>query len=148
MGRPTPALLAQADQAEAQYRLPAGLVSGLIEVESGWDPQAVGHNPRSVDRGLVQINSLAHPDVTPGQAFDPSFAIPWAAKELAGLIARCGSVTGGLEAYNSGRCQGDTGYASAVLSAARRYGYTGAAWQPRTVWVLLLGAAALVVLAL
>jgi soluble lytic murein transglycosylase-like protein len=117
-------LLAIAEKASAQYGLPAGLLEGLIHVESGWDPQAVGRNTNgSVDRGIVQINNRAHPEVSDQQAYDPAQAIPWAAAYLRQLYQSCGSWTGALAAYNSGRCSGDPGYVGAVLSAARQYGY-------------------------
>ncbi len=126
MGPTQLTLLEQAQLAGSAEGLPIGLLPGQIEVESRWNPNAAGHNKGgSVDRGIAQINSVAHPEITDAQAYDPAFAIPWMAKEMAGLIARCGSVVGGLEAYNSGRCSGDTGYASAVLAAAKRYGYQG-----------------------
>lgn len=114
-----------AQQAGATKGLPTGLLAGLIEIESGGNPNITHDNAHSIDRGIAQINNVAHPDVTNAQAYNPSFAIPWAANELSGLIGKCGSVVGGLEAYNSGRCSGDTGYASAVLAAAKRYGYQG-----------------------
>lgn len=122
--RPPVSLLQMVEQASAQHGLPTGLLEGLIQVESGWNPHAVGQDVNSIDRGLVQINSVAHPEVSAAEAYSPSYAIPWAAQYLSGLIRQCGSVVGGLEAYNSGRCQGDTGYASQVLRAAQRYGLT------------------------
>lgn len=44
----------------------------IIAAESGRDPAATHVNTDgSVDRGLWQINSKAHPEVTDAQAFDP-----------------------------------------------------------------------------
>jgi len=126
---PTPtmlSLLAQAEQAGASHGLQTGLLEGLLETESGFNPGATGKNPGgSIDRGIAQINNQAQPQVSDAQAYNPTFAIDWAAQFLASKIRSCGSVVGGLEAYNSGQCQGDTGYASKVLTAAQRYGYSG-----------------------
>jgi hypothetical protein len=43
--------------------------------ESSLNPNATNGNTNgSIDRGLFQINSAAHPEVTPAQAFDPTFS--------------------------------------------------------------------------
>jgi hypothetical protein len=54
------------------------------------------------DRGIAQINSMAHPDVTDEQAFDPNFAIPYAANLLKSYIDQSGSLQRGILAYNHG----------------------------------------------
>lgn len=61
---------------------PAGHIYGFISLESTFDPGAVGFVTPS-DRGLCQINLVAHPMVTPEQAFDPNYAINYTAKRLA-----------------------------------------------------------------
>lgn len=67
------------------------------------DPQG---NIIGYDRGIAQINSHAHPEVTDQQAFDPNFAIPWAANLLGRYIkevqARGGTLAQGIAAYNVG----------------------------------------------
>ncbi len=62
----------------------------IIRAESGRNTEAVNVNDEadgldpsdpafgSVDRGLWQINSFFHPNVTEAQAFDPVFATDWA----------------------------------------------------------------------
>lgn len=61
--------------------IPDDLLCALLELESAWDPGATGYvDPR--DRGLAQINSTAHPEVSDDQAFTPSFAIPWTGRRL------------------------------------------------------------------
>ena len=49
-------------------------IHDTIRCESQFDPQAVGEVDRR-DRGLVQINSFFHPQVSDAEAFDPRFAI-------------------------------------------------------------------------
>lgn len=88
---------------------PAVLAS-LLFSESGFRPNAVNYNrdingqiiPNNYDRGIAQINSVAHPDVTDDQANDPSFAIPYAAKLLSSYIQQTGSAKLGIAAYNLG----------------------------------------------
>lgn len=44
----------------------------LIQCESTWNPEAIHYNKGSVDRGLWQINSFFHPEVSKECAFDPA----------------------------------------------------------------------------
>ena len=66
---------------QAAFKIPDNLLAGIITQESGFDPGAVGYVSPS-DLGLVQINTSVV-SITPDQAFDPFFALPWAAKRLA-----------------------------------------------------------------
>jgi hypothetical protein len=66
--------------------IPVPILGGLVAHESGFDPAAVGVN--GLDHGLVQINLSAHPDVTVADALDPSYAIAWAAHDLAAVHQR------------------------------------------------------------
>ena len=59
--------------------------------------------PNNYDRGVAQINTLVHPDITDEQAFDPNFAIPYAANLLASHIKSLGNINRGIAAYNVGR---------------------------------------------
>ena len=134
-------LLALTEQASARYGIPAGLLEGLIAHESGWNPAAIGRDAHSVDRGIAQINSRAHPDISQAEAEDPAFAIPWAARTLSEYAKVCGGWEGALNRYNSGGCSGDASYAAAVLRAAKAYGYQPSAGTSpglRLVLVLLL----------
>lgn len=63
------------------YHVPASQLYGFMMLESGADPAAVGVTTPS-DRGLNQINLVAHPNITVEQAFDPHFAINYTAKRL------------------------------------------------------------------
>ncbi len=120
----TSAYLAQIYAAEQASGVPHGLLAGLVAQESGGNPGATGFDSGgSVDRGIVQINSQAHPQVSDAQAYDPAFAIPWAASQLASLKTSTGTWTGALEAYNSGSAGGAPGYATSVMDKARAYGY-------------------------
>jgi len=104
--------------AAAEWGVPANVLRGLILVESGGNPRAEHHDDDgSVDRGLVQINSQAHPEVSDAEAYDPGFAIGWAAAELAHLHALYGSWSAALQAYHTGSPTGDPAYARAVLAA-------------------------------
>ena len=89
---------------EAAHRaeVPALWLCRQINLESGFDPAAVGNvDPR--DRGLAQINSYWHPDVSDEEAFNPVFSINWSADYLAGNIKALGDVEAGVAAHNVGR---------------------------------------------
>lgn len=62
--------------------VPASHLHGFMALESTFDPGAVGYTTPS-DRGLSQINLVAHPNVTVQQAFDPHFSINYTADRLA-----------------------------------------------------------------
>lgn len=73
--------------AERSHGIPDRLLLGETNHESRIDPGAVGYfiyypDYRGVDRGVSQINSKAHPDVTWEQAFDPAFCFDWSAARL------------------------------------------------------------------
>lgn len=69
------------------YHVPASQLYGFMMLESGADPGAVGVTTPS-DRGLSQINLVAHSNVTVEQAFDPHFSINYTAKRLGDARAR------------------------------------------------------------
>ena len=85
------------------YNLPPALLASLLFTEHGFsrDPGYNYNSNGSYDRGPAQINSTAHPEVSDAQALDPNFAIPWAAKVLAGHIKNLG-IARGIVAYNTG----------------------------------------------
>lgn len=73
-----------------------------LNLESGFDPAAVGNvDPR--DRGLAQINSFWHPDVTDDEAFNPAFSIAWAADYLASNLEALEDIEAAVAAHNVGR---------------------------------------------
>lgn len=82
--------------------VPPLMLCKQLNLESGYDPAAVGYvDPR--DRGLAQINSYWHPEITDDKAFDPAFSIPWAANYLSENIKALKDVDAGLAAHNVGR---------------------------------------------
>lgn len=66
---------------ETNFKWPSYL-KRLIKCESGWNPNNTnihGNNPStSKDRGLVQINSHWHSEVTDAQAYNPEFSVRFA----------------------------------------------------------------------
>ncbi len=66
---------------EAVYAVPGEHVWGMTMLESAFDPGAVGYTTPS-DRGLCQINLVAHPSITVEQAFDPGYALNYSSKRL------------------------------------------------------------------
>lgn len=85
-----------------QYGIHPSLLAALLFQESGFNPTQV--NPYSPDYGMAQINLPMHPGTTQEQAFNPGFAVPWAAQKLSGDIGYFGGDIGrGLAAYNVGR---------------------------------------------
>lgn len=59
---------------------PTSTIRNLVWTESRWDPLAVNEG---CDRGLVQINCESHPEVSDAQAYDPEFALTFAARAIA-----------------------------------------------------------------
>ena len=89
-----------------KYDIPPELIAAVIQQESGFNPNALnpGDATSGRDRGMVQINEKAFPNITDQQAFDPNFAIPFAAEKLAGDIDYFGGdINRGIAAYNVGR---------------------------------------------
>lgn len=87
---------------EELYEIPDKLICKQISLESGFDPAAVGYVDAR-DRGLAQINSGAHPEVSDVQAFDPGYSIPWTTRYLSSNINYCnGDVKAGVAAHNIG----------------------------------------------
>lgn len=59
------------------------LALAVAEAESNFNPQAINKNADdSIDRGLFQINSKWHPEVSDQQAFDPEFATEFFCKAV------------------------------------------------------------------
>lgn len=94
----------------ARYGVDYALALGLIEVESGFDPDAV--SPRGC-YGLCQLNPRYFPaGLSPADNIDAGIAY------LAEQISKYGGTEAGLTAYNAGTDTGGRAYASAVLAAA------------------------------
>ena len=90
-------------QSAQKYNIHPALLAALLFQESGITPNAKNVGETGTDRGMAQINSRWHPDITDAQAYDPNFAIPWAAQTLSGNISHFGDINRGVAAYNVGR---------------------------------------------
>ena len=66
----------------AVHKVPVQDLWGFVSLESAFDAGAVGYTTPS-DRGLFQINLVAHPTITVDQAFDVGFAANYTAERLA-----------------------------------------------------------------
>lgn len=67
-----------ANRIASDYGIATTTLANLVQSESQWDPNAVNGQ----DRGLVQINSKYWPDVSDAEAFDPEFALKFAADAI------------------------------------------------------------------
>jgi peptidoglycan hydrolase-like protein with peptidoglycan-binding domain len=67
------------ESVEDDYDLPRGTLGKKISLESAFDPVARGIADPD-DTGIAQINLRIHATVTVEQAYDPAFAIGWAAR--------------------------------------------------------------------
>jgi len=96
-------------KADAGVKIPPEIIAGIIRVESGGNPLAIGYNrDGSVDLGLVQINSqyLAYfariynlPNLNP---FDPKQSRAFLRAHLLGLFHKTGSWPAAVCAYRYG----------------------------------------------
>lgn len=111
-----------------KYGVKPEIVAGLLSKESNFDPTA----DNGEDRGIAQINRVAHPEITDEQALDPAFAIDFVGKELGRLKKATGSefdalraYNGGLSGYNQPNVAGITNkYASDILERAKTHAQT------------------------
>lgn len=100
-------------EACADSGVPVSLALGLIEEESGFDPEAVS---RKGAYGLCQLNPKYFPDgLTPGENI--AAGVGW----LGELLEIYGDTAAALRAYNLGHDDGDRAFAGAVLAAAERW---------------------------
>ena len=66
------------DEIATAHGIPTTTLSNLVTYESRWDAGA----DNGYDRGPVQINRAAHPEVSDSQAFDWSFSLNFAATAI------------------------------------------------------------------
>lgn len=105
---------AQIAYAALTYSLPVSLIKAVISQESSWNPNAT--NLADPSYGLMQINTRAHPDVTPQQMLVPEANITYGSNYLAQQVARYG-LEGGISAYNAGHpISGNRAYVDSVLA--------------------------------
>lgn len=118
---PTPLsdeLFRAVDAAADTYHVPLCLALGLIEVESGFDAEAVG--PDGEDIGLCQIRTSNHAwlmSETGADPMTPEGNIQCGMWLLGDLLSRHDTM-GALTAYRWGRDTGDREYANKVMEAA------------------------------
>ena len=97
----------------ARYGVDYALALGLIEVESGFDPDAV--SPHGC-YGLCQLSPRYFPaGLSPADNVEAGIAY------LAEQISKYGGAEAGLTAYNAGTDTGNRAYAHAVLAAAEKW---------------------------
>ena len=85
----------------ASHSAPTRIGLGLVSLESGFDPAAVGRQDAE-DLGLCQINGRAHPELSAEFRLTPLAAIAWQADFVAYLLAGMGNERDGVAAYNLG----------------------------------------------
>lgn len=104
----------------AGFRVGKGLPTAvaLTRAESGYDPNAknvAGNTPPSTDRGLRQINSYWHPEVTDDVAYDPARS----AVEMF-RISKQGSDFGAWSAFQNGAYKAHMDWAWVVVDGYAR----------------------------
>lgn len=83
----------------ARYGVPFNILYGMIDYESGWDPNAVGDNGTSF--GLAQIHRPAFPNISRTEALDPRFALDFTARMLRERYDEYGRWDAAIAAHNS-----------------------------------------------
>lgn len=80
------------------------VVAAMLWQESGYQPDARNDGgEKGIDRGIAQINSKSHPDVTDAQADDPEFAIKWLVDEYKRNLKKFnGDINRAIAAHNVG----------------------------------------------
>jgi len=76
---PPPTLQEQASEIAIKHGIATTTLHNLIYSESRWDPNA----DNGYDRGIVQINRASWTEISDEQAFDPIWAMEWAAEKIA-----------------------------------------------------------------
>lgn len=113
LGNPTPLsddLYLEVQISSAAYGIPLCLALGLIEIESGFDTEAI--SPKGC-YGLCQLNPIYHPS-----GLSPKENIKTGLKFLGELLSRYQDYGAALTAYHAGRDTGSRTYAQKVLDAA------------------------------
>jgi hypothetical protein len=113
--------------AATQYALNPGLLAGLIETESSWNPNAVSSTGAV---GLTQLEPATAKSLGVTDSRNPRQNIFGGAKYLSQLLKQYnGDVDKALQAYNGG--PGNVGipatvaYSKTVQQNAKKYGYNG-----------------------
>lgn len=96
-----------------EYGVPLSLALGVIEVESGFQADAVSAEGCY---GLCQLNPKYFPE-----GLSPADNVRHGMRFLGELLERHGDTAAALTAYNAGWDTGSRAYAQAVLAAAERW---------------------------
>lgn len=91
-------------KAAQENNMPAPVLKAVLAHESmQFNPKYVGgYHTDQYGRGVAGIDKRAHPEISDQQAFDPNFAIPYAAHLLSGYHNQQGDWGGALRQYNGG----------------------------------------------
>jgi len=96
-------------KASKKYSVSETVISAMLWQENGYEngdsiPVKTEDGKISIDRGIAQINNLAHPEISDQQAHNIEFSIDFMAKEIArNLKYFNGNVNKAIAAYNVGR---------------------------------------------
>ena len=109
-------LNALVSQASAQFNVPTNIINGVIQTESGGDPNAISSAGAI---GLMQLMPATAAQLGVN-ANDPAQNVMGGTDYLAQLFGRYGNWTDALAAYNAGSPSSSAGqaYAAKVLAAA------------------------------
>lgn len=77
---PVETLRQQINRIASTHLIATSTLYNLAQSESNLNPRAI--SPDGFDRGIVQINRKFHPEITDEQAFDPEFALNFAAEAI------------------------------------------------------------------
>ncbi len=105
-----------------EYGVPIHLALGVMERESGFDPEAVGMDGKDI--GLYQIRTSNHEWLTGATGADPMTPdgnIRCGVWLLGYLLGRYDTQEAALTAYRWGRDNGKRSYATAVLEEAEEW---------------------------
>jgi hypothetical protein len=105
----------------------------VILGESGGDPSAVNRQPDNIDRGLWQISSKWHPNVSDAAAFDPEASTRYAYNLSSG-----GTDYNAWHATRASTFAGHRATAAAMLAANPSTGSSGGSWLGGVVGALPL----------
>jgi hypothetical protein len=120
------------EEAAQTHNVSPLVLASIAQVESKYDPWAVGRCGKRGCRGIMQIHPANRG--VPRFARDEQYrkkcrkrkghcqkeVVLYAAKLLRWCIDKCGGLREGLGAYNTGRCGRGEGYAHRVLGALVR----------------------------
>lgn len=124
--------------AAQRHGVPINILYGMIAHESDYDVNAVG---KAAERGLAQIHPPSFPGITGAQAFNPAFALNFAAEKLRQRFNTYGSWEIAVAAHNSPKAAAhlartgefedakSAAYVNDILGRANRSGLGNNIWD-------------------